>query len=294
MKLPINIIDLPEHDLRVSVDAEGIEELADSIRDHGLLQPIAVRPKLENYATTAGIPFNAAEIPNFIAAGGRFEVVYGARRRRACQIVPLDEIDCILVDRHDDETTAAKKLIENVQRQDLTPIEEAYGLLELQTPEALTVRELQRRTGKSREWIQSRLELAMLPDDMQQAVQGGFLSIGVARALGRIENEQIRQQYTQYAIENGCSTEQAKIWASNAEFAETGLVAMQEYENRDLSNPNTPQHVQPQYSCFGCSHQYDAIRVNMMTLCGFCQEQVSQSRPALKDAVDRLTANNTN
>src|SRR5438445_4373136 len=125
MKILLDQIDLPEHDLRATVDEDALDEPAASLRDHGQRQPIGIRETMN----------------------GRYEVVFGARRTRASRLIGWTVIEPNMISNDVHEAYAAKKLIENVQREELTPIEEAYGILALIWAYVADVRSLHRQTG---------------------------------------------------------------------------------------------------------------------------------------------------
>ncbi len=144
---------------RVVAD-EGIEELAASIRSQGLLQPCVVRPRM---------------------AGG-FELIAGERRWRAAQRAGLERIPVVVRD-VDDRGALAMALIENVQREDLNPIEEARGLQRLREEFELTQEEVAAVVGKSRPAVANLLRLLNLPDAVGEMLAAGGLEMGHARAL---------------------------------------------------------------------------------------------------------------
>ncbi len=257
MKILLSQLDLPTKDLRTTIDEDALDELADSMREHGQLQPIGVRK----------------------TDAGRYEVVFGARRTRAARLLRWTEIEASLTELPDEHNTASKKLIENVQRQDLTPIEEAYGLLELVETDPPNVRELMRQTGKSRSWVISRLELADLPDDLQKAVQAGLISSSVAIVFGSIQNEAVRNDFVGWAIDHGCTQAQAKAWIANAPAMDEALSSVQEYLEEQTANSHEAAFVKPRYNCFGCRHPFDFNEINQMILCGGCQQYLVR-RPA--------------
>lgn len=258
MKIKLSQIDLPQKDLRASVDDERLEELAASLRDVGQLQPIGVLP----------------------IDGDRFEVVYGARRTRAARINGWLEINADIVEENHTATPAAKKLIENVQRENLTPIEEGYGLLDLIGDGEADVRILQRQTGKSRSWINDRLRLVTLPADVQGAVQSGLLSMAAAFHLGQIENEQIRSQYVTSAIENGCTADTAKLWAAQASFAATGLVPHGMTEEQIQNAIEHAPTAEMMFMCFVCNASRRGREVISAILCSGCHTQIAEARTA--------------
>lgn len=259
MKIKLSDLDLPEKDLRATIDREALEELADSMREHGQLQPIGVRRKSD----------------------GRYEVVFGARRTRAARLNEWSEIDAALTELDNDTATASAKLIENVQRESLTPIEEAYGLVELVGDEEPNFRQLQRQTGKSREWINSRLILVTLPDDIQQALQANQINIGVAKALGTIENHDIRLQYLQYAAENQITADQAKQWAYAAAAAAEGHIAIQNYDENMLEQRADAPVVHQMWNCFICRDAHKQTDCSMHVICRGCLHTISSTRESV-------------
>ncbi|GAB6855676.1 ParB/RepB/Spo0J family partition protein [Asaia astilbis] len=147
---------------RVDMDEGRLNELADSIRSRGVLQPILVRPDPEQK--------------------GRYQIIAGERRWRASQRAGLHEVP-VHVRLLDDADAMAAALVENLQRADLNAIEEAEGLQRLLTDYALTQEELAGAVGKSRPHIGNILRLLNLPESVRQKVREGLLSAGHARAL---------------------------------------------------------------------------------------------------------------
>jgi ParB family chromosome partitioning protein len=255
MKIAIAKITLPQRDLRDNIDQEALHELADSLREQGQLQAISVR---------------ATE-------GDRYEIVFGARRYRAAKLLGWTDINAELADNTDEHRTAAHKLIENVQRQDLTPVEEAYGLVDLIGDEQPDIYRLQRATGKSREWIKTRLAILALPDDTQGALQSGAVSMAVALALGTIENDVLRVQYLQHAEAEGMTGEEARRWAAAAPYAEAGILPPDptaDPTNPEAQNLGVREH---RYNCFVCRSVANWRQVNPMIICGDCQDAINHS-----------------
>lgn len=256
MKIELSKIDLPQHDLRATVDEDALDELAASLRDHGQLQPIGVKA-IEN---------------------DRYEVVFGARRTRAAILLDWETIEATFVAATTTNNPNASKLIENVQRLDMTPIEEAYGLLDLIGDGEINVRKLQMQTGKSRDWVRNRLDLIDLPEDLQGAIQAGVIGVGVAKAFGSIGNADVREQYVKMAVENGCTTDQAIIWASQAKFAEQGILSMDEIQKNGVDLTQQPQAIDQKYHCFICAELYTWRQINTLVLCGSCQNSIADAR----------------
>lgn len=155
---------------RQVVNAEKLTELAGSIKEHGIVQPVVVRP-LED---------------------GKYELIAGERRWRACQSLGMEKIPAVIRD-YGDLEAAAVALIENVQRENLNPLEEARAYRILMEDFGLTQEDVSRRVGKSRPFVGNMVRLLSLPGEIQQMVMENQLSAGHARAILGIpeENRQI-------------------------------------------------------------------------------------------------------
>lgn len=256
MQIPLSQLDLPARDLRASVDEDALDELVASLRDHGQLQSIGVIQKEDQ----------------------RYEVVFGARRTRAARLLQWENIRGDLVDPSTLANSDAKKLIENVQRLDMTPIEEAYGLLDLIGDGPADVRALQLQTGKSKEWIRSRLDLAAMPDDLQGAVQAGVLSVGVARIFATIEHPLVREQYIRSAIDSGCTVDQARVWAGQAVYAAQGIMTMDDIRTTAGEQLEPAAGRDLIHHCFICAEAKNWKRTNTLIVCADCQDAIAEAR----------------
>jgi len=155
---------------RKQFDREALEALADSIAAYGVLQPILVRQN-----------------PNF---EGSYEIIAGERRWRAAKMAGLTEVPVIVLD-GDDMKTAQIALIENVQRENLNVVEEAFAYRALMERFSMTQEEVSRQVGKSRPAIANMLRLLELPDEVLELLKSGALSAGHARALLGLANEEL-------------------------------------------------------------------------------------------------------
>jgi ParB family chromosome partitioning protein len=160
--LPIDLLHPGRYQPRGRFAPEELEALAQSVKENGILQPILVRPHDK--------------------LGGHFEIVAGERRWRAAQLAQLHEVP-IIVRSLDDRSTLEIALIENVQREDLTPLEEAEGYARLMSEFDYTQETLAERIGKSRSAIANLLRLRGLPEAVRAMITDGRLSVGHARAL---------------------------------------------------------------------------------------------------------------
>ncbi|MGQ9659701.1 MAG: ParB/RepB/Spo0J family partition protein [Thermochromatium sp.] len=178
-RLPLEQIQRGRYQPRRDFDPESLRDLADSIRAQGVIQPIVVRPLAEPGAT-----------------GARYEIIAGERRWRASQQVGLTEIPAI-VREVDERTALAIALIENIQRADLNPLEEAGALQRLITEFDLTHQEVAEAVGRSRATVSNLLRLLELNADVKELVASSQLEMGHARALlglkGEVQSQVARQ-----------------------------------------------------------------------------------------------------
>ena len=178
---------------RKQFDEEGISELAASITQHGLLQPLTVRP----------------------LADGTYQLVAGERRWRASRLAGLDEVPVIVREMNDREA-AEIALIENLQREDLNPMEEAVGLSTLMETYGLTQEETAKAVSKSRPAVTNALRLLHLPAAVRDLVGSGQLSAGHARAILSFAEEEQQVAAAKAAVENGWSVREVERQAKKA------------------------------------------------------------------------------
>lgn len=158
--LPIDVLQPGQYQPRRDMALDALEDLASSIRHQGVIQPIVVRP----------------------ISADRYEIIAGERRWRAAQIAELDTIPA-LVRHYDDQTALAISLVENLQREDLNPIEEAMGLQRLLDEFDLTHQQIADQVAKSRATVSNLLRLLSLPPDIKLMMEKGDMEMGHARTL---------------------------------------------------------------------------------------------------------------
>ncbi|MCR4425824.1 MAG: ParB/RepB/Spo0J family partition protein [Firmicutes bacterium] len=171
---------------RRSFDKDKLEELASSIRKHGLLQPIVVRP-----------------------AGGGYEIIAGERRWRASQMAGLSTIPATVRELSDSEMIQVA-LIENLQRQDLDPMEEAHAYRRLMDEFGMTQEALSEALGRSRSAIANSVRLLNLPEEIQQIVSRGTISGGHARTLLGISDRALQERVARQVAEKGLTVRQTE------------------------------------------------------------------------------------
>ena len=184
-QLKISLIDPKGDQPRKYFDKTLLEELAESIKENGLLQPILVREYGE----------------------GRYQIIAGERRYRACRLAGLTEIPSIILDKSDADT-AQIALIENIQREDLNPIEEAMAYRSLQNEYGMTQEVLSFKVGKSRSAIANSMRLLDLPEEILNMVALKELSAGHARTLLGVNDKEAMLVLAQYASEQDWSVRQ--------------------------------------------------------------------------------------
>jgi ParB family chromosome partitioning protein len=186
VELPISMIAPNPNQPRTMIDDEGIQALADSVGKVGVLQPIIVRPHGEEY-----------------------QIVAGERRWRAARVAGLDKVPVRVMGATEGEALELA-LIENLQRQDLNPMEEARGYRRLLTEYQMTQAELADKVSKSRPAVANTLRLLDLPDEVQDMLAGDKLSAGHARAVLSVQDEEKRIRLAERIVADGLSVRDAE------------------------------------------------------------------------------------
>ncbi len=187
VKLKISEIEPNRSQPRKEFDEAALSELADSISQHGLLQPILVRP---------------------LTLGG-YEIVAGERRYRACRMAGLTEVPVVIRELSEAETMELA-LIENLQREDLSPLEEALGYKTLMDEHGFTQEEVSRSVGKSRPAVANALRLLRLPDSILEYLKYEKISAGHARALITLPQEDLMKEVCEQIVKNDLSVRQTE------------------------------------------------------------------------------------
>ena len=185
--LKISQIEPNRNQPRRSFDEDALEELSQSIKEHGVLQPILVRPQIY----------------------GGYQIVAGERRYRASRMAGLTEIPAIIKELSDSETMQIA-LIENLQRRDLSDLEEAKGYQTLMDEYGFSQEDVARTVGKSRSAVANTLRLLGLPDDVKELLDQGKLSAGHARALLAVDQEKEIKEAADKIIKEGLSVRQTE------------------------------------------------------------------------------------
>ena len=190
LSLPISQVEPGLKQPRKRFDEDSLQDLADSIRTHGVIQPLTVRR----------------------LASGYYQIIAGERRWRAAKLAGLTEIPAVIIEA-DDRKVMELGLIENLQREDLNPVEEANGYKVLMDEYGLTQEEVAQRVGKSRPAVANALRLLALPDPVHQLLEEGKLSAGHARAILAAPTGELQKKLAQKVIAEDLSVRQTEALA---------------------------------------------------------------------------------
>ena len=195
VEIPLTEIRSNPYQPRKDFDEESLKEFADSIKEHGVIQPIIVKKSIKGY-----------------------ELIAGERRTRASKMAGKETIPAIIRDFNDDEMMEIA-LIENIQRENLNPIEEAEALSKIIEKNNLTQEEASKKFGKSRSYITNILGLLKLPEKTKKYVTDGKISMGHARVLSKLTDEEKINDLAEIIIEEGLSVREIEKIASGNNIA---------------------------------------------------------------------------
>ena len=192
--VPIEQIQPNPYQPRKTFNDASIEELARSVREHGIVQPLVV--------TRAG--------------DNKYKLIAGERRFRAAQKAGLATVPVVIKEAMSEGTTLEVALIENIQREDLNPIEEALAYHQLHEEFGLTQEEISKRVGKERSTVANFLRLVKLPDPVKKLLAAGQLSMGHARALLAVDSPKKQEQLAERVVRKNLNVRQTEMLASES------------------------------------------------------------------------------
>jgi len=246
----IDLIDEPAYQVRMDIPEEGIQELADSIKVIGQLQPVLVRP-----------------------VEGRYEVVFGHRRLLACKRLGLEKIQAV-VRKLDDQAVALMRATENIARQDVSPIEEAAVYADLRDTHGLRIDEIARRMGKSEGIIKRRLDLLKMPPQLQKAIHEKKITYGVAEELWRLGDPGDIDYYLAFAVEHGCTVAVARQWVNDHKKAKRA----KEGDIGGGTETSSPMEARPVWvTCDLCLGPMELGKETVFRACPGCTETIRKS-----------------
>ncbi len=196
ISIPVDEIQPSRYQPRLKFDEEALNELCDSIKENGLIQPITVR-KMEDH----------------------YEIIAGERRYRACRKAGFEKVDCYVLSPSEDQA-AQMALVENVQRQDLSAIEEAKSYLQIMRQAHLTQEQVAQKIGKSQSAVANKIRLLNLSDDIQDAIIDGKITERHARAMLGLNNDQQKKVYD-YIQEKNLNVRETEAYIEKIEKPKT-------------------------------------------------------------------------
>jgi ParB family chromosome partitioning protein len=244
----MELIDRPVKISRELIDPEKVRELAESIRESGLLQPVILRPQ-----------------------NGRYEMVAGDRRYLAHKILNLKEIKAIIKDLDDRETVVIRG-IENLQRVDLSPSEEGRVYLLLKEEGGLSPQQIAKKTGRSHSTIDRYLNLSRCPEHIQKAVDRKEVSLKVLETLQEIDDPVAFDYHFRMAASNGISEIVARLWVDDYFKTKNG-----NYYSEDGSLPASNLEIisKPTFmTCEVCHNPCEVHKIRNLVTCPDCLKKV--------------------
>jgi ParB family chromosome partitioning protein len=254
VRLRVDQIDPPENAHRLQMDEPALWALADSINDMGLLNPITVHLKSD----------------------GRHEIIAGHRRFVAHQILRRTEIDCIVRDA-EGNSIEIERFTENLQRDDLTPMEEALAVARMTEATGADAHEIARLLRRSESWVRQRIELMQMPDDLRALTHTRDLAITTALNLARVTDDAHRAYLTNYALRSGANAGVIRQWVSEWELA------CARGEADSAPRPVVGDAQQPmiiQIPCYTCHTPTDHREMEIVRLCKGCAAEIRRASGA--------------
>lgn len=257
-RISLDLIDPPSNPHRVAIEENSIIELAKDIRDRGLLNPLTVRP-----------------------VGERFEVIAGDRRYNAVKFLGWPVVECRITEAISDEECEALRLSENLQRENLSPYEEAIQIAALYRLHGSDPYRVAKACNRSPAWCAQRFELFNVQEELQPMVHHGALTIGAALQLTKIEDANDRAYYTRLATADGCTVPVLARWVND-------------YLTQKLTEPNVPASMPPlpapgqsivvYLDCNLCDRPADTRTRAPKFICAHCQAIWDDFRAAYQAA----------
>jgi len=248
----MDLIDRPVKISRETIDPERVRELAESIRESGLLQPVILRSQ-----------------------NGRFEMVAGDRRYLAHKLLGLKEIKAIVKELDDRETVVIRG-IENLQRENLTPSEEGRVYLALKEEGNMSMSEIARKTGKAFATIRRYLNLVQQPDDVRLAIDRKIISLLTLETLQEIDDPEAFKYHFEMAAANGITEKVARLWVDDYFKTKAGEF----YSNSNNPPPgNIEGELKPSYvTCEVCQGPCEVKKIRNILVCPECGKKVKGSQ----------------
>uniref|UniRef100_A0A7V3KMV4 ParB/RepB/Spo0J family partition protein n=1 Tax=candidate division WOR-3 bacterium TaxID=2052148 RepID=A0A7V3KMV4_UNCW3 len=249
--ISMDLIDRPIKIARELIDPEKVRELAESIREIGLLQPVILRP-----------------------SNGRYEMVAGDRRYLAHKMLNLKEIKAVVMDLDDHETVVIRG-IENLQRENLTPSEEAKFYQLLYEEGGLSASQIAKKTGRALSTITRYLRFAECPEEVRKAVDNKEISLLVLETLMEIDDPDIFNYHFKMAVANGINNTTARIWVDDYLKTKAGTYYS---EGEGVHQSNIEIETRPSFmTCDVCLGPVEIKVIKNLMVCPECRKKVKGS-----------------
>ncbi|MBS3918897.1 MAG: ParB/RepB/Spo0J family partition protein [Deltaproteobacteria bacterium] len=246
--IKLDQIDRPVHISRELIDPEKIRELAESIRESTLLQPVLLRP-----------------------SNGRFEMVAGDRRYLAHKLLGLKEIKAIVRDLDDRETVVLRG-IENLQRENLSPSEEGKVYLALKEEAGLSMVQISKKTGRAQATVARYINFARFPEEIRRVVDKKIISLNTLETLQEIEDPVAFDYHFKMAAQNGITAEVARLWVDDYHKTQLGTYYS---EDGGVLPPSIEMEQKPIFiTCEVCLGPCEIKVVRNLTVCPECRNKV--------------------
>jgi len=239
----------PELQLREEVDVQGLEELASSMKELGLINPITVK-----------------------RVGDEYVLVAGYRRLQAAKMLGWEKIPAQVIEA-DSRESALLSVVENIHRRDLNPMELARAISFMLNEMGMSRMEIAKVFGRDISWVSQQLALLDMPEYLQEAVETGQISKSVALELRRIPDEELRQMYTAQAVQYGATERTARQWVQAAlasQAAKEARERMREREEEEIAPPPEPEIPR----CDICGAPGDKVALEELKICWHCKQLI--------------------
>lgn len=250
-KIPLCEIHPPAVEIRNQQDIDSITELAESIKAIGLLQPILVR-KIDN----------------------GYEVIAGHRRYLAHIQLGEKTIEAKIIHAEEEETVLCR-VHENLFRLDITPLEEAQIVGYLHYELKWETAQIQQKLRKSKAWIETRIDIFHMPEDLKQALEKKLIPISVSTELMKVDDELKRKYFLDMAVHHGATWRQVQQW--RVDFNQ------EKFTTEQGATPSQTSSLQPDtgeifITCYTCSHQFNAMRMMSVNICQGCWTEIYKAK----------------
>lgn len=248
--IALDLLDEPAGAHRINVDEQQLSELADSIRDIGLLNPIIVRP----------------------VEGGRFEIIAGHRRYMAHRHLSRSEIACFVRDANDNEAEQGR-FAENLQREQLSPMEEAVAIQRYMETTGKDCKAVARALNRSEWWVSHRIALMAMQPELCDMVHAEKLPAGSALELAKVKDDKHRNYLLEYAVRSGANVAVIREWVNQWE--------MQQLSAPDVAAPLPDMPVEGaevivQMPCYLCGTPHDYRALIIARVCKGCDKTIRE------------------